>query len=72
MRRSECVIVALFLGLVALSGGSAAVSSVGAVGTALPLEARQAGTQPIAKILYYESEPRWELKYLLQSGDRLT
>ena len=43
------------------------MSSVGAVGTALPLGARQARTQPIAKILYYESEPRWEVKYLLQA-----
>ena len=67
MRRSECVIVALFLSLLALSGGSGAVSSVGTVGTALPLGARQARTQPIAKILYYESEPRWEVKYLLQA-----
>ena len=44
-----------------------AVPSVGAVSTALPLEARQAGTQPIVKILYYEGEPRWEVKYLLQA-----
>ena len=63
-------IVALFLGLVALSGGSTAVSSVGAVGTALPLEARQAGTQPIAKIIYYESEPRWESRAASPGSDR--
>ena len=64
MRPGECVIVALFLGLWGLSMGCGAVPSDGAVSTALPPEARQAGTQPIVKILYYEGEPRWEIKYL--------
>ncbi len=56
MRPGECVIVALLLGLWGLSSGSV-----------VPLEARQAGTQPVVKILYYEGEPRWEVKYLLQA-----
>ena len=34
---------------------------------ALPLEARKAGIQPISKILYYEGEPRWEIKFLLRA-----
>ncbi len=67
MRPGECVIVALLLGLWGLSSGCGAVPSVGAISTALPLEARQAGTQPVVKILYYEGEPRWEIKYLLQA-----
>ena len=48
--------MALLLGLWGLSSGSV-----------VPLEARQAGTQPSVKILYYEGEPRWEVKFLLQA-----
>ena len=59
--------VALLLGLWGLSSGPGVVPSVGAVGAALPLEARKAGTQPISKILYYEGEPRWEAKFLLRA-----
>ena len=64
MRPGRGVIVALLLGLSGLSGGPGAAPSAGAVRTALPLEARQAKTQPIVKILYYEGEPRWEVKFL--------
>ena len=67
MRPGERVIVALLLSFWGLSSGPGAVPSVGAVSTALPLEARQAGTQPIVKILYYEGEPRWEVKFLRQA-----
>ena len=56
MRPGECVSVALLLGLWGLSSGSV-----------VPLEARQAGTQPSVKILYYEGEPRWEVKFLLRA-----
>ena len=64
MRPGVRAIVVLLLGLWTPSSGPGAVSSVGAVTTARPLEARQAGTQPTVKILYYEGEPRWEVKFL--------